>query len=71
MSEIVTAWAEKCRGPGWSNRPIWYLHYVSGVPTVDAIQPQDQTEEMHRLFNICEAANDALLLEVRKAVGNE
>jgi len=66
--KIVTAWAETATGPGWSNRPIWYLHYSNGVPVVDAIQPQDQTPEMHRLYDICEAANAALLAEVRKAV---
>ena len=52
MSEIVSAWAERCSGPGWSNQVVWYLTRDStGNLKIHDIQPGDMSDAMLHLFN--------------------
>ena len=46
--DLVVAWAEACRGPGWSNTPIWVLlrDPATGALRVECLQPEEQTEIM-------------------------
>lgn len=51
---IVTAWAEHCEGPGWSNRLVSVLvrNAADGKHRVVYLQPEEQSEEMWTLFDI-------------------
>ena len=57
---IVTAFAEYCAGPGWSNKPIWVI--VGGPKGMrrECIQPEEQTVEMCALFSISAAVQSAM-----------
>ena len=44
---VVAAWAERCNGPGWNNRVVWYLWRDANMQHhVDCLQPAEQTKEM-------------------------
>lgn len=60
---VVTAWVEKCSGPGWSNTPMWVLYRTPNGPSaygIACIQPEhfdagvfqllDLSNEMHKLM---------------------
>jgi hypothetical protein len=66
---VVTAYAENARGPGWSNTPIWVIieNGATGEIRKECLQPEQQTEEMHRIYAFCELAHSRLLSEVTKA----
>jgi hypothetical protein len=51
---VVTAYAERAAGPGWSNRPLWVVirDSANGAIRQDCLQPSEQTDEMHLLYNI-------------------
>lgn len=68
---IVTAFAERASGPGWSNMPIWVI--VRGVNQSlreECIQPADQTAGMHTLFDVSNAAHQAMKSAVESMVRN-
>ncbi len=60
--QIVGAWCEAPSGPGWRNRLVWVCirDGATGTHRVDAIQPEDQDEEMVLIFRFCLVASDAL-----------
>ena len=64
MSEreiVVTAFAESCSGPGWANSPVWVvLKDGDGKLSLDAIQPENQTDTMHTLYMVSQAAHLAM-----------
>lgn len=49
---IVTAWAETCSGPGWSNALIWVLISTPTGLRVESIQPHEQTAEMRAMHSV-------------------
>ena len=51
---VIAAWAERCSGPGWSNRLIHVLirHDGGGAMRIVYVQPHEQTPTMLTLFNI-------------------
>jgi len=65
---LVSAWAESCNGPGWSNRPVWYV-VMKADQTYDmrAIQPQDQTLRMSTLCNV----SDVVTRDMTQAVASK
>ena len=66
MSEIVSAWAEKCSGPGWSNQVVWYLTRDSaGNLKIHDIQPGDMSDAMLHLFNTSAVVHGDMLCAVR------
>jgi hypothetical protein len=62
--QVVTAWAEKCSGPGWTNRVVWVLlRSMAGELSIEAIQPTEQSDAIMTLFDIGAAASKALTRE--------
>lgn len=66
---IVTAWCEPASGPGWSNTPLWYLvRDGDGKLRIECLQPNERSEEIAVLYNVCAAAQSSLVGYVRKHV---
>ncbi len=63
--KILTAFANPCAGPGWSNSPIIVVTYGWGMTDVktEFIQPDKQSDAMHVLFPIAAEVNRALVVE--------
>jgi hypothetical protein len=58
---LVVAWAEAVRGSGYNNRIIWRLwRHVDGRFEVDALQVEEQTEQMRVLHKVASAATEEL-----------
>ena len=69
---VVTAWAERASGPGWSNQLVWVLiRERGGKLREEAFQPCDQSDGMYELFNVCAAATESLTAEVKRALVEE
>ena len=65
---IVTAYAEHCSGPGWSNSPVWVIvRDLQGNLRQECIQMRDQTAEMRVLFDSSVAAHVGMCELVGKA----
>jgi len=55
--QVVVAWPELCSGPGWSNTIVWVIIQGSrGGLRREALQPEEQTDEMRMMFEVCGAA---------------
>lgn len=64
---VVTAWAEFCSGPGWSNRLVWVLlRDLNGRYSVKAIQPSEQTADMMDHIPYSAMATEKLTAAVRR-----
>lgn len=64
---IVTAWAESCGGPGWSNRVIWVLvRDGMGSLRMECLQPKEQGAWLLDLFDVSEAAFRATTFGVKR-----
>lgn len=65
---IVTAYAQRASGPGWSNAPVWVIvRDGNGRLRELCIQPDEQTREMLMLYDVAAAAHDALVRAVQSA----
>ena len=67
---IVAVVPKYCVGPGWANTPVWvYIACPEGKIRMEAIQPDEQSREMHLLFRPAEAMHRAMksLVPTRKA----
>lgn len=59
---IVTAWAEYCSGPGWSNTPVWVIvQDRGGSIRRECLQPNEQSPEIYQLFHISAALQAQML----------
>jgi hypothetical protein len=68
---LVVAWAETVHGSGYNNRIIWRLwRHVDGRMEVDALQPEEQTEQMRVLHKVASAVTEELT-GWAKAAGEE
>jgi hypothetical protein len=68
---LVVAWAETVHGSGYGNRIILRLwRHDNGRMEVDAIQPEQQTEQMRVLHKVASAMTEELTGWV-KAAGEE
>lgn len=67
---ILTAYAQTCSGPGWSNSVIVAVIQSRGTPKyrVEYIQPEDQTRDMVVLFAAAAAINKAMIAAVDAAL---
>lgn len=65
---IVGAWAEAPSGPGWSNRLVWVCIRSAwdGSHRVEALQPEEQSEEILSAFGVLLASSSLLLGAVRR-----
>lgn len=63
---IVTAYAERASGPGWSNTPLWVITR-DGNQTLHehCIQPNQQPEAVLALYRISEATHLAMVSAIR------
>jgi hypothetical protein len=69
---LVVAWAETVRGSGYNNRIIWRLwRHVDGRLEVDALQPEEQTEQMRVLFNVASVTTEELTGWVKAGIKRE
>lgn len=63
---IVTAFAERCRGSGWVNPVVWVVIQKPGTNKYElrCIQPEDQTEAMRTLFDVSAACSESMVKAV-------
>lgn len=65
---VVTAWAERASGPGWTNMPLYVLIGNSnGAYRIETLQPEDWGRDAGfvALYNVAESAHTAMLTAVR------
>ena len=69
---IVCAYARKASGPGWSNRPLWVIveDRITGRMREECIQPQQQSDEMWRLYDIAHEVDCVLYAAVKRLLAN-
>ena len=66
---VLTAWAEHCSGPGWSNEIVNVLLVSQwGTYRVQALQPNEQTERMKALFKLSALAAEEMRSAVESAI---
>ena len=66
---VVTAWAEHCSGPGWSNSVVWViLRDGDGRLTQECLQPGDATSDMLTMFPVSDCANRTMSGEAAKVL---
>lgn len=64
---VSTAYAEYADGSGWSNSPIWVvISDNNGYLREECLQPEDQTEMMRRIYDVCHIVQRSLKQEVEK-----
>lgn len=70
---VVTAWAERASGPGWTNMPIYVLiGSNNGEYRVKTLQPEEwRGVGVVALYNVSEAAHTAMLTAVRRLIQME
>ena len=67
---IVTAWGERCSGPGWSNRLVWILvREGSGKLRIDCLQPEEQSPSLSTLLDISHEVSRTMAQQVRNVMG--
>lgn len=66
---ILTAYAERATGPGWSNTPVWVIVAgLDGKLRQECLQPEQQTAEMGSLYGIAAEVQRAMSHAARMAV---
>lgn len=66
---IITAWAEYCSGPGWTNQIVNVLERDdSGRLTLRALQPEEQMAEIKALFGVSATAADSMTEAVKRSL---
>jgi hypothetical protein len=66
---LVVAWAETVRGSGYNNRIIWRLwRHVDGRLEMDALQLEEQAEQVRVLHKVASAVTEELTGWVKAAL---
>lgn len=67
---IITAYAERHQGPGWTNELIWVVvrNTLDGTMREECIQPDERTPAMHWLFDVAASAHTSLMEALSCAV---
>lgn len=66
---IVTAYAQRASGPGWSNSPLWVIvRDGDGKLREECIQPEERTAPLHWLYDVAEAAHISVLAALQAAL---
>lgn len=64
---IETAYAEYASGPGWSNTPLWVIiRDGNGELRQECLQPIEFNAEIHQLYKIAAAIQEAMTGAVRR-----
>ncbi len=58
-------------GPGWAKAPLWIHLNFNGERSVECLQPEEQSAEVHTLFRVCAAAHDAMLAAVTRQLAGK
>lgn len=62
---LVTAWAEYCSGPGWSNQLInVIIKDINGKMRQDCLQPAEQSKSIRDMFEIHAVCNKKLMHQI-------
>lgn len=62
---VITAFAEYCYGPGWSNTPLWVIvRDANGLLRQESLQPDEQGADIRLQFDVSAAVH----LSVKAAV---
>jgi len=71
-SRVVTAWAERCSGPGWTNTPVWVLIQDSdGGLRVESLQPMEQSASVRLLHGVSATCAETMTREVMECFSPE
>jgi hypothetical protein len=63
---IVTAYAEYCSGPGWSNAPLCIIvRSENGEIREECLQPHEQDYDVHQLFPISATLQTQMMRALR------
>lgn len=66
---VLFAWTEECKGPGWTNKPVWVLTRKRDQSLrVFAIQPYEQTQRLLDLSGVSSAVNEAMVAAVNQCL---
>ena len=67
---IITAYAKRCAGPGWTNAPLWVVirNHVDGTVREECIQPDELTSAMRHLYDVAEAAHSSMMSALDSAI---
>ena len=67
---IVTAYAEPCGGPGWSNSPVAVIikDKETGVIREDMIQPEEQSATMLEIYGFSALAHSKMVREAKRVI---
>lgn len=73
FDRIVCAYARKASGPGWSNRPVWVVveDRRTGKMREECIQPDQQSEELLRLYDIAHEVDCAMYAAAKRLLPND
>lgn len=67
--KVIHAWAEKCKGPGWSNDLVWLLvQGTDGRLRQESLQPHEQSDEIRLLLEFSDLISKKLTSLVREHV---
>lgn len=66
---VVTAWAERCSGPGWSNSVVWVLLRSRDFKLrIIGLQPGEQTEGLRAMFGVSAVLQESVRAEAESAL---
>lgn len=66
---VVTAYAQRASGPGWSNTPLWVIiQDGNGKLRRECLQPEEQSDTIYILYGISDSVNVQLVNEVERLV---
>lgn len=69
---VVTAYAQRASGPGWSNTPLWVIiQDGNGKLRRECLQPEEQTQTIYTLYGISHSVNIQLVNEVERIVARK
>jgi len=64
---IVTAFADRCSGPGWSNSPVLVVvRDEKQKLRMEYLQPREQSGEIAALYDTSQAAHRAMVRAVER-----
>lgn len=60
--QVITAYAQRASGPGWSNQPVWIAvrSRWDGSYRLECLQPEELSMEIWALYDISETVNKAM-----------
>jgi hypothetical protein len=73
LERIVAVTCERQSKPGWANAPVVVVHIVDECNKYrsEYIQPAQHSTEVSALFNVCNAANSSMMMEIGADVERE